>query len=313
MTLDPELAAVGPDLPPTDLTDVVAARDTNVRRRPVAGYHRAPEARSTDTTVPGPGGPLAVRVYRPVVAPQSPAPTVLWIHGGAFSMGTLESSDAVCQQLAVEGGAAVVNLDYRLAPEHPYPAALDDCWAALEWVAEHLDELGGAGSALVVAGSSAGGALAAAVALRARDTGRPRLAAQVLVQPVLDHRRATHSARTVTQSPVFTATSNTVMWQNYLGGATPDAYASPALADDLAGLPTAYVTAAAHDPLRDEAVDYASRLLQAGVDVELHVYPGAFHGFDTLVPTAAVSRRAMADLVAAVVRLGALTTAEARA
>ncbi|WP_270889009.1 alpha/beta hydrolase [Pedococcus sp. 5OH_020] len=298
MDLHPDLAEAALRLPPTDLTDVAAARGTNAERRPVAPYRRAGEAKVEDVVIDGPGGALAVRVYRPSAGVTGP--TVLWVHGGAFIMGTLDSSDAVCSQLAVEAGALVVNVDYRLAPEHPYPAGVEDSYAALEWLAQEARALGGSAEQLVVAGSSAGGCIAAAVALRARDQGGPRLARQVLVQPVLDHRGQTPSATSIVESPVFTATSNRIMWRTHLGGGPADAYASPALAEDVGGLPPAYITAAARDPLRDEAIAYASRLLQAGVDVELHVYPGAFHGFDSLVPEAPLSQRANDDLVRAV-------------
>ncbi|HEY3483381.1 MAG TPA: alpha/beta hydrolase, partial [Streptomyces sp.] len=225
-----------------------------------------------------------------------------WLHGGAFSLGDLDASDAWCAQISDRVGAVVVNVDYRLAPEHPYPAGLTDSYAALEWLTSPAGHLGVDAARIAVAGSSAGGCLAAGVALLARDREGPAIRHQLLIYPVLDDRCATASARHAVDVPVFTAASNRTMWEVYLAGGPVDGYAAPARAENLSELPSAFVLAAQHDPLLDEAIEYAGRLAAAGVRVDLRVAAGAFHGFDAVVPHAAVSRRAQDACLGALAR-----------
>ena len=217
-----------------------------------------------DRTVPGPAGEIPVRVYRPVT--DSALPVVVFFHGGGWVIGDLDSHDTVCHRLAAGVPAVVVSVAYRLAPEHRFPAAVEDCEAATRWVSDHAGALGGDPDRLAVAGDSAGGNLAAVVALRARDAGGPPLAFQLLVYPVTD---ATRSQPSYTENGTgYLLEADTMRWfyDHYLGGADPArADVSPLFAPDLAGLPPALVVTAEFDPLRDEGEAYAERLRQAGV------------------------------------------------
>ncbi|MER5873501.1 alpha/beta hydrolase [Streptomyces sp. NPDC002044] len=233
--------------------------------------------------VPGPaGGPdVRVRVYRPR-AVSSDLPAVLWIHGGGFCLGNLDSVHLGAAQAALHASAVVVAVSYRLAPEHPYPAGLEDCWAALEWTAGHTAGLGADPARIAVAGASSGGALAAGLTLLARERGGPALCFQHLSTPVLDDRLATASMASYTDTPVWNSRLARESWDLYLGGADRDRLAeaaAPARAADLSGLPPAYVSTAGLDPLRDEGLLYGLRLAQAGVPVEVHNFPGAHHAF----------------------------------
>jgi acetyl esterase/lipase len=250
-----------------------------------------------DRRIPGPGGApdVAIRVYRPASRAEA-APCVVYFHGGGFIAGDLDTEDARCVRLARDAACVVVSVDYRLAPEHPYPAAVDDCFAALSWAHARADDLGIDDARIGVAGASAGGTLAAAVALMARDRGRPPLAFQLLVYPALDDRRQTASMQFV-GTPFVDGDSSARLWDFYLGESRSDVspYAAPARAIDVSGLPATYLMTAELDPLRDEGIEYAVRLLQAGVSVELHQFGGAFHGFDML--PSAISQRAAVEQV----------------
>ncbi|MGI5203632.1 alpha/beta hydrolase [Spirillospora sp. CA-108201] len=279
MPLDAELAAALDGMPYVGLADPVRARaamDDLVRAlaRPAGDARAVVE----DRTIPG-GVP--VRIYRPR---ETPAPVLVYFHGGGFVTGGLENEHERCLEFAGEDGIAVVSVDYRLAPEHPFPAGFDDCYAATVWAHGHAEEFGGDPERIAVGGGSAGGALAAAAALRARDEGGPPLAFQMLLYPVLDDRMATPSMRTFTEPPLFNSGDVRHMWRHYLGGrADVPAYAAPARAEDLSGLPRAYVLVPEHDPLRDEGLAYAHRLIVSGVPTELHHVPGACHGFDGIM------------------------------
>jgi acetyl esterase/lipase len=252
-----------------------------------------------------------VRVFRPTQV-ATPMPGVLLIHGGGFVVGSVETEHANGALLALATDAFVVSVEYRLAPEHPYPAGLHDCYSALRWLAEHAGELGVDPARVALNGASAGGGLGAATALLARDLGGPALCFQMLHIPELDDRLETPSMQKFVDSPLWNRPLAVKSWQFYLGelSGTGDVpiYASPARATDLAGLPPAYVSTAENDPLRDEGIAYASAMLQAGVSVELHQFPGTFHG-SALVTGAAVSRRAAQE--ASVVLRRALGVAEA--
>ncbi|MFB6392769.1 alpha/beta hydrolase [Polymorphospora lycopeni] len=224
------------------------------------------------------------------------APCVYWIHGGGMVMGDRYSQIDIPLEWLELLGAVVISVDYRLAPEVNGTTLVDDCYHGLLWTAEHAADLGIDPARIIVAGASAGGGLAAGVTLMARDRGAPAIAAQVLIGPMLDHRNTTTSSRQYSGEPgVWTREMNEFAWRSVLGhlaGATVPAYVSPALADDLAGLPTTYVDAGSAEVFRDEGVNYAARIWAAGGQAELHVWAGGFHGFDALYPHVPVSAAA---------------------
>lgn len=243
-----------------------------------------------DRRIPGPAGEIPIRVYTPKGG-TAPRPVVVFFHGGGWVIGDLESHDAPCRQLANAVPALVVAVDYRLAPEHKFPAAPEDCWAAVRWVADNAGSLGGDPTRLAVCGDSAGGNLSAVVALMARDRGGPKLAAQVLVYPATD--LTCDSPSHVTNGKGYFLEAEMMAWfiGHYVRSAADrtDPYASPIRAKDLAGLPPAVVVTAEFDPLRDEGEAYARRLREAGVPVEQRRYDGMIHGFfsmDAVFPEA---------------------------
>ena len=254
-----------------------------------------------DLRIPGPAGPLRVRVYRPLST--EILPVVIWFHGGGWVVGTLDSHDPVCRALANRTPCVVVAVDYRLAPEAPFPAALEDSWAATQWVAEEALKLGADASRIVVAGDSAGGNLAAAVALRARDRGLD-LALQVLVYPVTDAELESESYHRLATGLNLTRAKMEWYWQQYLDGAdglNPEA--SPLRAPDLAGVAPAIVQTAEHDPLLSEGEAYARRLEEAGVPVTLTRYDAVIHGFIRMPALVAEADFALAQIASAVAAL----------
>jgi acetyl esterase/lipase len=306
--IDPELAALVDLLPDIDLTDPVAARAAFEAmlasiRSEIPGIETLD---IEDRLVPGwEGEPeVGVRIYTPKGATGA-VPGIVLMHGGGFIIGSVEAEHVGAAMMAIATGAVVVSVEYRLAPEHPFPAGLHDCYAALSYVAHEAGALGIDPWRLAVCGTSAGGGLAAATALLARDLGGPALCFQMLHIPELDDRLDTHSMRTFVDSPVWNRPLAVLSWKAYLGAAADaddvPAYAAPARATDLTGLPPAYISTAENDPLRDEGILYGLRLLQAGVSVELHQFPGTFHG-SALVTTAAVSRRAQKESTVALRR-----------
>jgi acetyl esterase/lipase len=223
---------------------------------------------------------VPVRIYR---GGPAPAPAVIYCHSGAFVLGNLDTDHRQCVEFARRGHCTVISVDYRLAPEDPYPAGPDDAAAVLQWVAENGAELGIDTGRLAIAGSSAGAALAALLAQRSADGSAPPIVFQLLHQPVLDD-RPTPSKYEFDATPGFDGPAVTQMWQHYLAGEPVPADAVPARTDELAGVASTLITCSELDPLRDEAVDYALRLMWAGVATELHVFPGTCHGFDSLLP-----------------------------
>lgn len=254
-----------------------------------------PVARVVDRHISGPdGAQLPVRIYQPHTGP--PAPVIVYLHGGGFVLCDLDSHDACCRRLANGVGAVVVSVDYRLAPEHRFPAALDDAWAATRWVAAHAAELGGDPGRLVLAGDSAGGNLATGVCLLARDQGGPPIAFQLLIYPVVDQRRKASAAHARSALGVLTIDHQRWFTEQYLGpnGDRSDVRASPILAD-LAGLPPAHVITGEIDPLCDEDEEYAQLLQAAGVPTTVRRYPGMFHGFFNLPDDIPIAEQANAD------------------
>lgn len=293
--LDPEIAEVMKSQPPRipinaeNLQKVRASRalllqdvvlSDNVERR--------------DYTVPGPEGSpdVTVRVHRPKNQ-DGPLPCVYWIHGGGYVMGSYEMEDLRfdkwCQSLNCVG----VAVEYRLAPETPYPGPLEDCYAGLKWTFEQAAGLGIEPGHIGIGGASAGAGLAAGLALLARDRGEFASQFQLLIYPMLDDRIESESSQW--KVPIWPPSSNHFGWASYLGdvaGKEPPAYAAPARATDLAGLPPALILVGSLDGFHDEDVEYATRLNHAGVHTELHVYPGAPHGFDGMMPSARLAKEA---------------------
>jgi acetyl esterase len=296
IAIDPELEPFLALFPPADLTDPVAARKNLAALAAAAPAPDTAGMEIEDRTVPA-NPDVPVRIYRPHHAQGA----IVWLHGGGFVMGDLETEHPWAVRVANGSGAVVISVGYRRAPEDRFPAALDDSYAVLSWTFEHAAELGIDPERIAVGGHAAGAGLAAAVALRARDEQGPPIRFQLLNQPELDDRQETWSARHFTDTPFMTREKVAASWQHYLGSASATAYAAPARAADLSGLPPAYITSAEFDPNRDEAITYAQRLLQAGVPVELHQWPGTFHGSQAIL-SADVSQRQMAELVAALRR-----------
>jgi acetyl esterase len=277
--LDPALRTMAGARTDLSLETLGAVRESlNRRRRETAAMLDTTGVDIHDDAV----GSIPIRVYRggPIGAA-----AVIYCHAGAFVLGNLDTDHRQCLELARRGRCTVVSVDYRLAPEHPYPAALDDAIAVLKWAAANADR-----GRLAVAGSSAGAALAACLAQRAADGSVPPIVFQVLHQPVLDDHPTPSKAEFLT-TPGLDGPATELMWRYYLGEADGTADAVPGRHRGLTGVASAFISCSELDPLRDEAVDYARRLLRAGVATELHVFAGTCHGFDSLLPEWETSRQ----------------------
>jgi acetyl esterase len=288
VVLDPDAAAVykaflEANRPPYENGTPAQAREMYLAARFVSNPEPPELESAKELSIPAPHGSIPARIYRPKTLRKKDglAPCLVFFHGGGWVIGNLDSHDVVCRKLAHEGELIVISVDYRLAPEHRFPAAVDDALTATQWVASHARELGIDAARLSVGGDSAGGNLAAVTALAARAKG-PKLASQVLIYPATDFAMNTPSHSEPETSILLT--HSVVKWfcNHYLGGADiNDWRASPARAK-LEGLPPAYVLVAGADPLRDEGNEYAERLKQAGVPVTYRYFPGQFHGFFTM-------------------------------
>jgi acetyl esterase len=251
-----------------------------------------------DCTIPGPAGEIPVRIYRP--AGDAPKPVIVYYHGGGWVIGGLDTHDGTCRLLATSVDAVVVSVDYRLAPEHVFPAAVDDAFTALQWVHAHAAELGGDPGRLAVAGDSAGGNLSAVVAQLARDAGGPPLCFQLLVYPATDYGCDRPSMTENAAGYFLTVDAMNWFFGHYLRGPEDgdDPRVSPLRSDDLAGLPPAFVITAEFDPLRDQGIAYAEAMRAAGVTVNARNYEGMFHGFFGMTEMMDVAKVALDDAAA---------------
>jgi acetyl esterase/lipase len=295
----------------TDIRDALAAApfpaisaDTLQETR-TSRYSRVNEADLTtavsrrSVSVPGPDGApeISLRIHRPADA-TGPLPCLYWMHGGGLVMGSSIQDDIRFDRWCVRHNIMAVSVEYRMAPETMYPGAIDDCYAGLRWVTEHADELEINPQHIGVGGASAGAGLAAALTLMARDRSGPAISSQLLIYPMLDDRMTTPSSSW--DVPIWPPSSNQFGWTSYLGAAKGTAgvspYAAPARATDVSGLPPALIVVGALDGFVDEDFQYAQRLNHAGVEVEFHMYPGAPHGFDGILPGTDAARRCSADM-----------------
>jgi len=305
---DPEIAPLVPLLPTvTAWEDLPAARQgmaDMIQQMSAQGPQPPAEVAWEDRRIPGPAGAPAVtvRLYRSSKQTGT-RPALLYIHGGGFCFGSIETEHVGTATLCDRIDAVIASVEYRLAPEDPFPAGLEDCYAALQWLHAEAANLDIDPAHIGIAGQSAGGGLAAGLALLARDRGAPSVCFQMLGIPELDDRLETPSMKQFTDTPLWNRPNAIESWKHYLGESAGEVspYAAPARAKDLAGLPPAFVSTMEFDPLRDEGIQYALRLLEHGVSVELHQYPGTFHG-SALVGNADVSKRANQDMIGALHR-----------
>jgi acetyl esterase/lipase len=305
---DPELAPVLEIL--TSVRSPDAYRSDNIveMRKPVPGVETPTDevlARGgtydvQEWTVPGPDGApdISLLICLPKHA-ATPTPAIYHIHGGGMIVGDNRFGLAEMLNLAEPTGMAVVSVEYRLAPETPHPGPVEDCYAGLVWVSDHADELNIDPERINIGGTSAGGGLAAGITLMARDRNGPAVLAQLLLSPMLDDRNDSPSARQMRGVGIWDSTSNETGWNALLGDGVrgePEVspYAAPSRAADLSGLPPTFIDVGSAETFRDEDVAYASRIWQAGGRLELHVWPGGFHGFDVVVPHAVISQDAIA-------------------
>ena len=303
--LDPELKAVMERMPTDrtlDLTKISAARARMKKLvlEMLATFPQVESVSQEDRFAPGTQGgpPVRVRIYR-ADDQSSKLPALYWIHGGGYVMGDIDMDDRLMKQMVKRIGCVAASVDYRLAPEHPFPTPVEDCYTGLKWLFAHADELGVEPARIAIGGPSGGGGLTAGLGLLARDRKEVPVAYQLLIYPMIDDRNATAAAHAITDPRVWNRESNRLGWKAYLGrdggGADVSPYAAATRATDLSNLPPTYISVGTLDLFVDENIDYAQRLIQAGVPTELHVYPGAFHGFDMFAPSARVSKQFKAD------------------
>jgi acetyl esterase/lipase len=302
--MDIELSAIVPLIPDLPFSDVEGTRRDMAAM--MAGYQ--PDLAGVlmdEHEIAGPDDSrLTLRIFRPE-APESGRPMVVDIHGGGFAMGSASLDDTTNIALARDLGCVVASVEYRLAPEHPFPAGANDCYAALTWVAEHGAEWGGDVNRIALIGESAGACLAATTALFARDRGGPAVSMLVMLEPEIDDRMATDSMVNGSDTVAWDNKQGKLSWEYYLGEhlGDPPLHAAPARTEDLHGLPPTYVTVNELDCLRDEGLEFASRLMQSGVSTELHCWSGTYHGFRVLGPDTGVARTANALLMTAIRRV----------
>jgi acetyl esterase/lipase len=287
------------------IPDIVARRAAYEAFRAAAPKGEFPNLNVSDHSYAGPDGDLSLRLYRPQSA-SAPAPGLIYIHGGGMIMGNLETQDEVLKITASELGIPIASIDYRKAPEHPYPAAPEDCYAGVCWVFENAAALGMDTNNIGLMGVSAGGGLALATALMLRDREGPKLKHLIPICPMIDDRHHTDSSKTVLDIGIWDREGSIEAWNWYLGDSAPDAYAAPARTEDLSGLPPTYIDVGDLDLFRDEDILIAQRLSAAGVPVEFHLWTGAYHCSELFAPLADLSQRIWATRYAAIRRFAGI-------
>lgn len=304
--IDPELKEVYSVSPAIELDSTEWIRALCQESLKVIGLPVNESVSVSERLIPGLNGApdITVRIYEPSVKKVT-LPGLLWIHGGGYVAGFPKLNEGLCLRFATEANCIVVSVDYRLAPENPFPLPLEDCYAALKWFYKNAGKLGADPSRIAVAGNSAGGGLTAALSLLARDRKGPSIAFQMPLYPMIDDRNTTPSSNEIVDEKVWNRQVNIKAWRMYLGADTKgdvSPYAAPARATDLSGLPPTYTCIGDLDPFRDETINYVARLRQAGVPTEFHLYPGCFHGFDVNTPQVEIGQRAQAEYVQALKR-----------
>ena len=301
----PELRQAFAQFPGFQLEENLEGSRAMLKSPPIA---KSEQVRTTSRMIPGAAGEMLAKVYEPSQRIGGKLPAMLWIHGGGYVLGHPDMDDALCERFVQAANCVVVSFDYRLAPEHPYPAAINDCYAGLVWMTDEAESLGIDLDRVAIAGASGGGGLTTALALMARDKGGPALLFQMPLYPMVDNRNSTASSHEIiVENATWNRTNNVTAWSMYLGEDTAgseqlSAYAVPARAESLAGLPPTYTCVGQLDLFRDETIDYVRRLAEAGVDVEFQLYPGCYHCFEVFVPEAEVSQRASQSYVDAMAR-----------
>lgn len=289
------------------IADIAARREAVAAFRAAAPKADFPQLDITEHQYTGQAGSLTLRLYRPQTAAASSA-GLIYIHGGGMIMGDLDSQDDVMRETANGLNIPIASIDYRKAPEHPYPAAPEDCYTGICWVFENAAALGMDVNNIGLMGASAGGGLALATALMLRDRQGPKLAFLLPIYPMIDDRHDTNSSREVVDLGVWDREVSMRAWSWYLGDKAPDAYAAPARAEDLSNLPPTYIDVGDLDLFRDENITLAQRLSAAGVPVEFHLWTGAYHASELFAPEAALSRRIWQTRYAAIRRLAGLNS-----
>ena len=291
------------------LDDIPAARKfvDELTAAMVAEAPDIPGVVMSDHHAPGPeGGPdVMIRIYQPGTRPDT-LPALLWIHGGGYVLGNVDGDDLRAKGMAVTLNCVIASVEYRLAPEHPFPAPIEDCYSALKWLADSAAELGIDPKRIAIGGASAGGGLAAGLGLLARDRGEIDIAYQLLIYPMIDDTNLAQAGPDTPDTPVWTRANNLAGWRAYLGqepgGDGISAYAAATRAQDVGGLPPTYMGVGSTDLFRDENITVAQRLMQAGVPTELHVYAHGFHGFDGFASESDTAQRFTAEQMRLVAR-----------
>jgi acetyl esterase/lipase len=296
----PELKEILTVFPPLNLPEGLEA----ARQAPAIPIEKLESVNISTRTIPGGDSQeMKIKIYEPVSRNAGKLPALLFIHGGGYVLGDVDGSDGDCQLFAEEAQCIVVSVEYRLAPEHPYPAPLEDCYAALVWMTNAAEELKIDVSRVAVAGQSAGGGLTAALSLLARDRKGPAISFQMPLYPMIDDRNVTPSSYEITdERAIWNRGNNLAGWRMYLGehaNGEISPYAAPARAKNLSNLPPTFTCVGQLDPFRDETIEYVAKLAQAGVAVEFHLYPGAYHGFELLNPTSEIGKQARNEYVQA--------------